>query len=121
MPEFLGVSSDPYTPSTGSGDHINRRLEWSDDGHYGRLLELIEGPEWHKNAACKGEGPEMFYPEPGRRDYAAIKQKCSTCTVRIECLAYGIDDPHGWWGGLSPRQRQRRRRGIVEKIGRAHV
>ncbi|MEU1071880.1 MULTISPECIES: WhiB family transcriptional regulator [unclassified Streptomyces] len=59
-------------------------------------------------AACREEDPELFYDatEPG---IAAAKAVCRHCPVWRECLDDAGDDPWAVWGGLSARDRRRRR------------
>jgi hypothetical protein len=35
------------------------------------------------------------------------KATCGVCPVRVDCLAAGMDEPAGVWGGLTARERQR--------------
>jgi WhiB family redox-sensing transcriptional regulator len=74
--------------------------------------------EWMTDAACLDGAISDFVPDD--RDYRAAgraKQVCAGCPVRKPCLAYGESDPttrrHGVYGGLSPAERSRLRRGKV--------
>lgn len=76
---------------------------------------------WQERAACLGAATEYFYPE----DYPASEYRtrariarsyCLTCPVQLECLRAGESEPHGIWGGMTPRQRQERR-WICRKCG----
>lgn len=82
--------------------------------------DLLRPPAWHAQAACRGAGPEAFFPpeSPERRGpsrqaqlayEAAAEQYCARCPVTVECLEAGQGEGHGLWGGLSPSQRYRRR------------
>lgn len=73
------------------------------------VVELLAGrrPAWHANAACRGMGTELFFPEKGE-DARPAKAICSTCPVAAPCGAATGD--HGIWGGMSPRERMRGRR-----------
>jgi len=55
-------------------------------------------------------GPDLFYPEK-QDDCEAPKSVCAGCPVRTECLAFAMvtNEKFGIWGGLSERQRRRRR------------
>lgn len=73
------------------------------------LAEMAAGlPEWHARAACRGEDPALFFPEPGQ-PVAAAKAICGRCEVRAECLDYAIDGflDAGIFGGVAPRERVR--------------
>jgi WhiB family redox-sensing transcriptional regulator len=83
---------------------------------------------WHRDAACAGRDPELFYPvEEDPRQLARInraKQVCAGCPVRGLCLAdvMASEDPGLRWGvtgGLSPAERSAlfaaRRAGVNRK------
>lgn len=75
---------------------------------YDALLEAIRfKPEWHNDAACRGQGHELFFPEQGRRDLTRkAKHLCRSCPVQERCLEEGLSDPHGLWGGLTEDERR---------------
>ena len=75
---------------------------------------LLTRPAWHRHAACRGSGPADFYIGQGG-DPKPARETCRRCPVRSECLAAGLDDLYGTWGGMSPEQRkhERRRRGAA--------
>ena len=66
-----------------------------------------EWPEWRRDAACLGAGPNAFYPERGE-DVLAAKAVCAECPVKQDCLDYALETRQlfGIWGGLSERQRR---------------
>jgi hypothetical protein len=64
---------------------------------------------WRDRAACRGMDTDLFFAERGESDDQA-KAVCLSCHVRIECLASGLEEKHGVWGGLSERGRRRVRR-----------
>jgi WhiB family redox-sensing transcriptional regulator len=39
------------------------------------------------------------------------RRLCLSCEVRAECLEDGMGEQYGIWGGLSPKQRIRIKRG----------
>jgi WhiB family redox-sensing transcriptional regulator len=65
---------------------------------------------WPERAACKTASPSIFFPrgEDGatQPDYSHAKAICATCVVRGECLAAGLYERFGVWGGTTPRQRR---------------
>ena len=70
------------------------------------FAELLATIEWHERAACRGRGREVnFFPERGEQVLPA-KLVCDGCPVKAECLAAGIDEHFGIWGGLSERGRR---------------
>ena len=70
---------------------------------YEELLELIDTlrPAWHARAACRGMTDVMFpVGDVGKgRDTASAMLLCARCGVRVECRAYGANEPDGVWGG----------------------
>lgn len=62
--------------------------------------------DWQTDALCAQVDQDVFHPLKGG---SAIPSKtiCSMCDVRAECLAYGMDDTHGIYGGLSYKERVR--------------
>jgi WhiB family redox-sensing transcriptional regulator len=81
----------------------NRRI---DD----ELLELLTRgrPAWHADAACAEHPDVSFFPARGE-DHRPAKAICARCLVRAECLAFGIEEPEGLWGGLGWQERRRLR------------
>lgn len=67
--------------------------------------------DWRNDAACNGLNPDLFFPAQGHSTRVA-KQICASCPVRIECLAYALEnnEPDGVWGGLDEGERRRVRR-----------
>lgn len=89
-----------------------------DDDLYGRLLELMEGPEWHQQAKCRGMGAALFFPERGELT-AHAKAVCRRCPVKEECAAAGLYEHFGVWGETTERERRRiRRRGRYAELRR---
>ncbi len=68
-----------------------------------------ERPAWHKDAACRGMGPELFFPERGHSTEEA-KKICATCPVVDECWEYASENRErfGIWGGSADRSRRRK-------------
>ena len=77
--------------------------------------EFVRRPDWFDSAACRNLPSSMFftnnnYSRPDSREEHAAKQVCHTCPVRVECLAFGLEERHGIWGGRTPRERRHIRR-----------
>ncbi|QCB93322.1 WhiB family transcriptional regulator [Cellulomonas shaoxiangyii] len=73
-------------------------------------IDLPTIPAWVDSAACASVGGDYWYPEKGDRASADYARKvCGTCPLIATCLEYALDnnEPHGIWGGLTPKQRQR--------------
>lgn len=74
---------------------------------------------WMQKAACRDLGPNLFFPERGEPTTKA-KKVCKTCPVTEECLAYGIAERMGIWGGTSEAERRRMFRGKKRPSKRIH-
>lgn len=59
--------------------------------------------------------PDLFYPERGE-EVATAKAVCATCPVRAECLAAGLYEKYGIWGGTSERERRKLRRTATTRL-----
>jgi WhiB family redox-sensing transcriptional regulator len=72
------------------------------------LEDLLNRPAWQRRAACRGVGPNVFFPKRGGtgREARAI---CAGCPVTEECLSFALDDEDnvGIWAGTSAPQRRR--------------
>lgn len=74
------------------------------------LADLLgTAPEWQEGALCSQTDPDAFFPEKGGSTREA-KRICARCEVKAECLAFGIDERFGIWGGLSERERRKLKR-----------
>lgn len=70
-------------------------------------------PEWHLNAACRDEDPELFFPDA--RDLTAVdraKAVCRRCPAETACLdwALRVGDSHAVLGGTTEGERRELRR-----------
>lgn len=109
--------SDPYS--------MRPTGEWDEGSLLDWLYDLLEGPEWHKQAKCRGmfkDGADknLFYPERG--DFKEVPRLpdhsveyparaiCKKCPVQEECLEAGLYEMHGIWGGRSTRERIKMKR-----------
>jgi WhiB family redox-sensing transcriptional regulator len=63
---------------------------------------------WRDQVRCAGVGARPFYPEG--MDTRRAKAFCELCPVWMQCLAEGMDQDWGIWGGLNKAERQRLRR-----------
>ncbi|MFF3443592.1 WhiB family transcriptional regulator [Streptosporangium sp. NPDC002721] len=69
---------------------------------------------WDKNAACKREDPELFFPLSYASDtpqVMAAKAICRHCPILTACRAYVTAHPQddGIWAALTPRERRAHR------------
>ncbi|WP_194909324.1 WhiB family transcriptional regulator [Catenulispora rubra] len=68
---------------------------------------------WQESAACRHANPSVFYSPPGERGEARRRREnrareiCDGCPVRVECarFALSIGEEHGFWGGMTDRER----------------
>jgi len=78
-----------------------------------RLPALPPLVSWHAHAACNGhDDPDLWHQDTtgSQRRTNTAKQVCRTCPTQLRCLEEHLDEPHGVWGGLDPRERRERRR-----------
>ncbi|MGW5515207.1 WhiB family transcriptional regulator [Nocardia africana] len=62
--------------------------------------------DWQLRAACRTHDVNAFHADD-ESDTAAAKQLCARCPVLARCRDHAITshEPHGIWGGLTPRER----------------
>lgn len=72
------------------------------------MIDLLELPEWHLDAACRGMDTDLFFPYRGE-SLKKAKAICTQCPVQEECLTWAIEENEkfGIWGGLNERNRRR--------------
>ena len=92
---------------------------------------LNPGEEWKDFAACRAEGPELFFYSavgPGYGNTAeyqahtsAAAALCRECPVQQECLDYALvnNEEYGIWGGSSVSMRKKMRRDHLRELRRA--
>jgi WhiB family transcriptional regulator, redox-sensing transcriptional regulator len=75
------------------------------------LEDLLRRPEWHRRAACRGAGVEVFFPSDGA-SFEAVRAFCVRCEVQEDCLKTALEEPRtrGTWGGTSEQERRELRR-----------
>lgn len=69
---------------------------------------------WKEEAACADADPAVFYPDSA--DFVSIKaamEYCDRCPVLEPCAEWAVRfEAHGVWGGMSARERDRKRRAM---------
>lgn len=79
----------------------------------GTLSDADRSVDWTQ-AACRGEDPQLWFPERGGGDqYRDARAVCETCPIRERCLDYAMRREHGlhranrfgMYGGLTPEER----------------
>ena len=61
--------------------------------------------------ACEGRD-DLFFPDDDNYDTPQTdeaKALCNRCWNRVDCLAKGMKEDWGIWGGLTPDERRRMR------------
>jgi WhiB family redox-sensing transcriptional regulator len=73
--------------------------------------EVLNRPEWHQRAICRGQGVRQWIGDSRMSSYAAQKALCDMCPVRRNCLEYALAHPAlvGFWGGTTEHERRKRR------------
>ena len=66
---------------------------------------------WMDDAACRHAPIDWFFPPEGRGHvtYGDARRLCRQCPVVDDCLQWAlqqVDDDHGMYGGLTPRERR---------------
>lgn len=89
----------------------SRRLPASAGSSIDSKGEQITEKNWTLFASCRGMPTRNFFPL--RTDPRSVMQEaravCSTCRVKKRCLLLAldqVDDDHGIFGGLAPKQRR---------------
>lgn len=69
---------------------------WTDN-----TLAPVRVPGWQLEAACRGaEYPDDWYADYGTPEAIIAEAVCQTCPVRTTCMAQGLQEKHGVWGGV---------------------
>jgi hypothetical protein len=69
--------------------------------------------DWMDDAACRGQSPEVFFPESGYNGKVRNALRvCKDCPVRGKCLEFALSNEieYGIWGGATAMQRKAMRR-----------
>jgi Transcription factor WhiB len=71
------------------------------------LAALLQPPDWHAYAACRGLPTEAFLGSASAVDVARAKARCAGCAVLSPCLAAAKADRslEGIWGGTTWEER----------------
>ena len=68
----------------------------------------MDDTSWMTRGSCASIPPSTFFPSDGSGVEVARKI-CASCTVKVPCLEYALEQriDHGVWGGCSERERRR--------------
>lgn len=82
------------------------------------MIVGVQRPEWHRDAACRDEDPDLFFPRGIQGDVHRRRERakavCRTCPVWEECLRDAMDGGRpmfGMRGGLTVNERYRIQQG----------
>jgi WhiB family redox-sensing transcriptional regulator len=71
---------------------------------------------WVENALCAQTDPEIFFPDKGASNRAAVAV-CKLCPVKPECADWALrHNEVGIWGGMSANQRKELRRNLGTRL-----
>lgn len=73
----------------------------------------VQDHNWRVFREChKADHADVFFPEKGNQAHRA-KKVCQECPVQQQCLQEALerDEPFGIWGGFTPPERLRIKRG----------
>lgn len=65
--------------------------------------------DWVQHARCVGIPTDVFYANSDDIDIPlqrAVKRLCDSCPVQLDCLAYGMWETGGIWGGATDQERR---------------
>jgi hypothetical protein len=73
--------------------------------------------DWREFSACRDPlyPTKLFFPPEGQEPSPAVTKLCNSCTVRVNCLEFGLTLPRGSggiYGGMSEAQREQYRRKV---------
>lgn len=81
------------------------------------ILNSSGMPPEMPGALCAETDPELFHPPVGGGSGEAARAKaiCGGCDWRQKCAEWAIEtqQPYGIWGGLTPKDRWKVRKGLV--------
>jgi len=94
-------------------------LSWFTTAELEAAYRNRDDMSWRDLAACLTDKPhsewtdQWFVTRGVTSDVSARAISiCEGCPVRLECLAFGLWEKYGTWGGMSERARRRLRVGI---------
>lgn len=91
--------------------HRNWRADAPRPDDIEALLPVEPLGGWATRAACVGLPADWFFPEKKETGRTQIRAICRSCPVRVECLEWAVTNRirDGWWGGVPPDERRKRR------------
>jgi WhiB family redox-sensing transcriptional regulator len=75
------------------------------------VLDLPDRPTWMQHAACRGEDPNLFFPDRSG-DWTTPLAICARCPVTTPCLEWALDNHEsaGIYGNTTGKARRQIRR-----------
>ena len=76
------------------------------------LADKYQG--WKDEAACSGLNGSLFFAGENNHYDPKAFEVCRGCEVRERCLMFAINNGinYGIWGGMTPPERQRHKKGL---------
>ena len=70
------------------------------------MNKVLNVGAWSEQAACRETDPDEMFVQGAAQN--RVKQICSGCPVKMECLADALDNhiEFGVWGGMTERERR---------------
>lgn len=100
---WIGVTELEETGETDDVDLAAALMVRGHDAPTGAevLAAYLRRPSWWADAACRGVGVDVFFPERGQST-APAKALCAGCSVRSDCMAEASANDERWgiWAGL---------------------
>ena len=91
------------------------KTDWPSPLAFAPLAPSVPGLDmsWTDGAACAGLNPDDWFPVVYTQAHEDARRVCLTCPCVVACRQHGLDhERYGTWGGLTPQDRQRVRRGV---------
>lgn len=66
----------------------------------------LDPEPWENQAACVGRNPDWWFSDNPYTTETA-RTICAGCPVRLQCLAKGMGEEFGMFGGLTGKERRK--------------
>ena len=81
------------------------------------IFDSIKDQAWKSMGNCTTADPDSFFPASSQQPNAALALcgepgSPNECPVKAECLAAGMQERYGVWGGTTENDRKKMRRAL---------
>jgi WhiB family redox-sensing transcriptional regulator len=99
---FRGLADKfaPVKPESTDRDSLAAMLD---------IFDAIKDNAWKSMGNCITSDPDAFFPASSQQPNNALAL-CVDCPVKEECLAAGMQERYGVWGGTTENDRKKMRR-----------